>query len=64
MTGGDLQEGDGRPFGLAATLLPVAKSVDADFEGARELLLAEADEAASHSKRIDIRSIGASEGVS
>jgi hypothetical protein len=37
----DLEECDGGAFGLAAALLPVAQGVDADFEGAGELLLAE-----------------------
>jgi hypothetical protein len=45
MTRRDLEERNGRPFGLAAALLPVAKRVYADLEGARELFLAEADEA-------------------
>ena len=41
----DLEERDGGAFGLAAALLPVAQGVHADLEGARELFLAEADEA-------------------
>ncbi len=45
VSGCDFEEGDGGAFGLAAALLPVAQGVHADLEGARELFLAEVDEA-------------------
>jgi hypothetical protein len=45
MTGCDFEECDGGAFRLAAALLPVAQGVHADLERARELFLAEADEA-------------------
>jgi hypothetical protein len=45
MTRSDLEQSDGRAFRLTATLLPVAKRVNADLESARELFLAEAYEA-------------------